>query len=301
MVAVLRELATRAVSAVELAEMARALRSRAVRLPGHEDAIDTCGTGGSGLDRINTSTLAAFIVAAEGIKVAKHGNKAAGGRCGSFDVLEAVGCRIDLGPEHVGRTLDELGIGFMFARLYHPAMAHVAGVRKSLGIRTVFNLLGPLASPAFVRRQVLGVPDEKTAELMVEVLRLLRLERALVVCGSDGLDEVTLTGPTTVFVLEAGCVERLEVNPENFGLKKFSAGVLAGGGVKENVRDFLRILKGEETGPKQDLVLANAAAGFFLVKRFDCIKDGVILARESLESGRAYAFFERYRDLTHAL
>lgn len=301
MARVLRDLTLRDVSAAALADMARSMRSHVVRVPVHEDAIDTCGTGGSGLDRINTSTLAAFILAAEGVKVAKHGNKAASGRCGSFDVLEAVGCRIDLGPESVGRTLDELGIGFMFARLYHPAMAYVAGVRKSLGIRTVFNLLGPLTNPAFVRRQVLGVSEERTGELMAKVLRLLGHERATVVCGSDGLDEVTLTGPTVVFFLHEERIDRLVVHPEDMGLEEVEFGALAGGGIEQNAHDFLRILKGEETGPKRDLVLANAAAGFFVVNRFDCIKDGVALARESIESGRAYDFFERYRALTQAL
>lgn len=299
MAEVLRVLTPESVSSEDLAELARSLRSRVVRIQGHEDALDTCGTGGSGLNRINTSTLAAFILAAESVKVCKHGNKAASGRCGSFDVLEAVGCRIDLGPELVSRTLDEMGIGFMFARLYHPAMRHVANVRKSLGIRTIFNVLGPLVNPAFVKRQVLGVSDVAMGAKMIEVLKLSGHERALVVCGSDGLDEVTVSGPTTVFHLHEGTVDQFEVRPENMRLSEAPLSAIQGGGVGENARDFVAILKGEETGPKRDLVLANAGAGFFVVGRFDCMKDGVDLARESIASGRAYRLFERYRKLTH--
>ena len=283
--------------AEELAAMVRILRARMVRVYGHEDALDTCGTGGSGLERINTSTLAAFVLATEGVKVAKHGNKAASGRCGSFDVLEAVGCEIELGPEQVQHTLDELGLGFMYARLYHPAMTHVVQARQFMGVRTVFNLLGPLMSPALVRRQVLGVSDGTMAKTIVEVLRLLGHERALVVHGHDGLDEVTLTGPTTIFDLDGS----YEVTPESMGLFSVPFERIAGGGVSENARDFLAILKGEDVGPKRDLVLMNVAAGLMVAERVSDFKEGVNVAVASLESGSAYALFKQYRDLTRSL
>ena len=301
MATVLREMALRDVSAQELGEMAKVMRSFLVRVPGHEDAIDTCGTGGSGLDRINTSTLCAFVLAAEGVKVAKHGNRSAGGRSGSFDVLEAVGCNIELGADQVARTLFELGLGFMYARQFHPAMKHVAGVRKTLGIRTVFNVLGPLTNPAFVKRQVLGVSDFDLAVKMIEVLKSLGHERALVVYGEDGLDEITLTGKTILFELKDGEVTRRNFNPSEVGLRKVAFDEISGGGVEENVRDLLAILKGEETGPKRDLVLVNAAAGFYVAGRVDDLQNGVELARESLESGNAYKLFEQYRDLTQSL
>jgi anthranilate phosphoribosyltransferase len=302
-IAVLTEINERPLLPEELAEMVQVMRDHVVRVSGHEDAIDTCGTGGSGLDRINTSTISAFILAAEGVKVAKHGNRAASGRCGSFDVLEALGCEIELSGEKVGRTLDEMGIGFMYARQFHPAMKYVASARKKMGVRTVFNLLGPLTNPAFVTRQVLGVSnsDLELGALMVEVLKLLKHERALVVCGRDGLDEVTVTGGTTIFELNKGVIERAEFAPIDFGLEEALVSDIFGGGIEDNARDFDAILKGEEVGAKRDLVLANAAAGFYVAGRVEDFSNGVIMAKESIDSGRANKFFEQYRDLTQAL
>ena len=302
-IAVLTELNECVLSPQELVDMVQVMRDHVVRVPGHEDAIDTCGTGGSGLDRINTSTISAFVLAAEGVKVAKHGNRAASGRCGSFDVLEALGCEIELSGEQVGKTLDEMGLGFMYARKFHPAMKHVASARKKMGVRTVFNLLGPLTNPAFVKRQVLGVSnsDLKLGALMSEVLRLLGHERALVVCGHDGLDEVTVADRTTMFELNDGVMERKEFSPVDFGLKEAVSSDVFGGGVEDNARDFEAILKGEEVGAKRDLVVANAAAGFYVMGRVEDFKDGVIVVRESIESGRSYKLFKQYRDLTQAL
>jgi anthranilate phosphoribosyltransferase len=298
---ILVNLADRGETVEEITGMAKAMRSFVVPVKGHEDAIDNCGTGGSGLPRINTSTISAFILGAEGVKVAKHGNRSAGGRCGSFDVLEAVGVNIELNAEQVEKTLEEMNIGFMYARLFHPAMKAVAPVRKALGIRTVFNCLGPLTNPAFVKRQVLGVSDLELAEKMVEVLKGLGHERALVVHGEDGLDEITVTGITTLFELKDGEVTKRELTPEDFGLDESELSAVFGGSVEDNSFDFIEILKGNLVGAKQDLVLANAGAGFYLAGKVENLKEGVDLARESIQSGNAYKYFERYRQLTQAL
>src|SRR3989338_179327 len=202
MAQILTELAQKGETVDEIGGMASVMRDCANRVYGHEDAIDTCGTGGSGLPRINVSTICAFILAAGGVKVAKHGNRGASGRCGSFDVLEKLGVKIELPPSKVEDSLSQLGIGFMFAPMFHPAMKNVAPVRKALGIRTVFNVLGPLTNPAFVKRQVLGVPTRDIAEKMVEVLKNIGHTRALVVTGEDGLDEITVSGKTFVYELQ---------------------------------------------------------------------------------------------------
>jgi len=297
MVQMLRDIALRGETVEELIELVQAMRARVVPVRGHGEAIDLCGTGGSGLPRINTSTLASFVVAAAGVKVAKHGNRASGGRCGSFDVLEAVGCRIELGPEQVERTLSELGIGFMLAPLYHPVMKVVGQARKSLGIRTIFNMVGPLVNPAGVRRQVIGVSDPVLPLKLIEVLKRLDHERVMVVCGSDGLDELTLTGSTLIFTLDGS----FELTPESVGLKTVEFEEISGGNVKENAHDFVAILKGEETGAKRDLVVLNAAAGLLVAGKVESMKEGVEMAFLLLSSGSANHLFEKYCALTHSL
>ena len=298
---ILREMAARGETVDEIVGMAMIMRTFVNRVHGHEDAVDTCGTGGSGLERINTSTMVAFVLAAGDVKIAKHGNRAAGGRCGSFDVLEAVGAKIELSPEQVEKTLNAVGLGFMFAPLYHPAMKHVMPVRKELGIRTIFNLLGPLTNPAFVRRQIMGVSDLEIAEKMVAVMQHLGHERALVVHGEDGLDEITITGRTTIFDLKGGDIEHYEFDPTELGLELAPFEEITGGTIEQNAEIFIGILSGVIYGPKRNLVLVNAAAGFVLADRSETMEGGLELAMEVLDSGAAQEKFEEYVRLTKVL
>ncbi len=301
MAIVLREMAERGETVDEITGMAGVMRSFVNPVRGYEDAIDTCGTGGSGLSRINTSTLVAFVLAAGDVKVAKHGNRAAGGRCGSFDVLEAVGASIELSPEQVEKTLNTFGLGFMFAPLYHPAMKHVMPVRKELGIRTVFNILGPLTNPAFVRRQIIGVSDLAIGEKIIEVLKNLGHERALVVHGEDGLDEITVTGPTTIFDLKMGDVEAYTFDPTELGIVAAPFEEIEGGSTEQNAEIFRGVLDGSIYGPMRDLVLVNAASGFVLADRVDDFSEGYELAIDVLDSGKAQDLLGNYTKFTQAL
>lgn len=293
--AILALLAAKGETAEELAAFAAVMRRAATRVEAGDDLLDTCGTGGSGHVRTNTSTLAAFILAASGVRIAKHGNRAASGRCGSMDVLEALGVPIDLGPGEVAALLAEVGVAFMLAPRFHPAMAKVASARRELGIRTTFNFLGPLANPAGASMQVLGVSDRRRAPRMAEALRRLGTRAALVVTGADGLDEITLTGPTHAWRVSAGGIVEETIHPEVVGLGRVSLSALAGGGVDENARLFLEVLSGTETGPVRDLALVNAAAGLLVAGKVDGLASGYAAARDALASGRALAVFERYR------
>ncbi len=283
---------------VELADAARVLRSRmtAVELDG--EPIDTCGTGGSGKRRINTSTIAAFVVAAAGGRVAKHGNRAAGGRCGSFDLLEGLGARIDLSPDQAQAVFRECGLVFLFAPNFHPAMKAVAPARKRYGKPTVFNLLGPLCNPAGVKRRLLGTSKRANAKLLMETLRELGDERSLVVCGCDGLDEVTVCGPTAVFDVQAGT--QREFNPRDMGLEEHSAESLEGGDVAANAAIARRVLAGEGTRAQRDLVLANAAHAL-LAAGVASLRVAAESAKKALDSGQAQALLERYTRFTRSL
>ncbi|HRH92953.1 MAG TPA: anthranilate phosphoribosyltransferase [Candidatus Peribacteria bacterium] len=285
-------LAGATVSGKELAQAAGILRSHAVRicLPG--DPIDTCGTGGSGKKRMNTSTIASFIIAAAGGRVAKHGNRAAGGRCGSFDVLEGLGATIDLTPQQAEATYKECGLAFLFAPLYHPALAAVAAARKRYGKPTFFNLLGPLCNPAGVRGQLLGTPHLKHARVLRDALRLLGNGRSLVVCGSDGLDEVTVNGVTTVLDVAQGS-ER-QFHPQDIGLSEHASEATEGGDIQANVAIARRILGGDATPAQRDLVLVNAAHALLLTPVADTLADALLAAERALDSGAAQALLERY-------
>lgn len=288
-------------SAEELLALVQVLREHRVTLPGHEDAFDTCGTGGSGLPRFNTSTCVAFVMAAGGVKVAKHGNRAASGRCGSFDLLEELGCRIELSPAQVDRTLSALGIGFLFARLYHPVLKSVAPIRQRLQVRTIFNSVGPLLNPCRVRRQLIGISQARLAPLFLDVFKSLGHERVGLVHGQDGLDEVTLTGPTSFFELRNGEISFRALKPETYGFSRVSLDALAGADRLENAKIFLAILDASLQGPLRDLVCFNAGLGFFLADRTKSMDEGIALARDVLDSAKAYRLFTVYRDLTQAL
>lgn len=299
MAVLLVEMAERGETVAELTGMAKVMRQFVTPVRGFEKAMDTCGTGGSGLPRVNTSTMTAFVLAAGKVLVAKHGNRAAGGRSGSFDVLEKLGAKIELGPEQVGKTLRKSGIGFMFAPLYHPAMKYVAPVRRDLKRRTVFNLLGPLTNPAAVRRQILGVSDLESGKKMVEVLRNLEHERVMVVQGSDGLDEFTVTGKSNVFELKNGKMSFYEFDPRDLGIKLVEFKDIEGGSIQHNAGIFEGVMTGDIVGPVRDLVLLNSAAGFLLAGRARTMGEGYEMAMSVLDTGAAYDLFHKYISLSH--
>ncbi len=299
MEALLVELADRGETIEELTGMAKVMREFVNPVTGFEKAVDTCGTGGSGLQRVNASTMTAFVLAAGKVPVAKHGNRAASGRCGSFDVLEKLGAKIELGPKQVEETLKKLGIGFMFAPFYHPAMKHVMPVRRKLARRTVFNLLGPLTNPASVRRQILGVSDLESGKKMIEVLKNLGHERVMVVHGSDGLDEITITGKTNIFELKNGHLSFYEFDPKKVGIKPVKFKKIKGGDAAQNAEIFEGVMTGDISGPVRDLVLLNSAAGFLLADKAKTMEEGYELALSALDTGRAYDLFHKYISLSH--
>ncbi len=271
----------------EIAGFAAAMREHAVHIaPRRGGLVDTCGTGGDGCATFNISTATALVAAGMGIPVAKHGNRAVSSRCGSADVLEALGVELSLPPAAVAALVDRVGIGFLFAPRHHPAMRHAAPVRRQLGIRTVFNLLGPLTNPAGVRRQLVGVFAADLTSKVAEVLGLLGAERAFVVHGEDGSDEVSLTDATIVSELDRGAVRTYRFTPEEAGLPRARAGDLAGGTAAENAALILGILAGGE-GPPRDAVLLNAGFVAVLAGAAPDIRAGVGLAREAIGSGAA--------------
>ena len=272
----------------EISGLARIMRSKAVRVVCKSEVVDTCGTGGDCSGTFNISTAAAFVTAAAGQPVAKHGNRAISSNCGSADVLEALGVKIDLNAEQVARYIDEVGIGFMFAPLFHPAMKHAAAPRRELGIRTIFNILGPLTNPAAAAAQVVGVVDLKLAGKLTEVLRILGVKRAMVVHGSDGLDEITVTAPTYVYELKDGNIDKYIVNPEELGFKKADIESLKGGDAVMGAAIIKSILNGE-MGLRRYIVVINSAAALKVGGKVATLKEGVALAEQTIDSGKAHA------------
>ena len=270
----------------EITGLARTMRSKAIPVNTSTPVVDTCGTGGDGAGTFNISTAAAFVVAATGLKVAKHGNRAMSSHCGSADVLEALGVKIDLSAGQVEQCLEEVGIGFMFAPLFHPAMKYAAAPRREISIRTVFNILGPLTNPAGARSQVLGVADGSLLEKMATVLKGLDSRHALIVHGEDGLDEITVSGKSRIYELKNGAIKSYSVSPEDFGLSRAEAGSLKGGSANENA-DLLRHVLAGTDGPRRDAVLMNAAAALVAGDRVSTLKDGVTLAHQLIDSGQA--------------
>lgn len=281
----------------EMTGFVRAMLSRSEAVPLPQDMVgtlvDTCGTGGDGSQSINVSTLAAFTVAAAGVKVCKHGGRAASSKAGSADVLEALGVNVELGPEGVAACVREAGIGFCFAPRFHPAMRHAAPVRRELGIPTVFNFLGPLANPARVRRQVVGVSDPAMAEKMVSVLAALGSERVLVVHGDDGMDELSTAVGSTVWDYDkrAAAIKTYRIDPAALGLAPASLADLAGGDPQENARIAKAVLSGER-GARHDVVALNAAAAFVVAGRCESVEEGLGLGHRVLESGAGMGVLE---------
>src|ERR1022692_3568746 len=270
----------------EITGAVSAMRAKMLRVIAPPNAIDVVGTGGDASGSYNISTCAAFIVAGAGVPVAKHGNRALSSRSGAADVLTALGVRIDVPPDHISRCISQAGIGFMFAPAHHPAMKHVGPTRVELGTRTIFNLLGPLSNPAGVKRQMVGVFSRQWVEPLAQVLKNLGSERAYVVHGSDGLDEITLTGPTFVASLENGTIRSFEVTPEEAGLARVVGDALKGGDADANAVALQSVLDGMPS-PFRDVALLNAAAALVVAGRVKNLKDGVALGTQSLDSGAA--------------
>ena len=294
MAAFLTALAVRGPSVAEITGAARAMRDAMTVVEAPANAIDVCGTGGDNAGTLNVSTAAAFVVAGSGVPVAKHGNRAMSSRTGAADVLEALGVPITHDPAAAKQNLIKPGFAFLFAPAYHPAMKHVAPVRKELGFRTVFNLLGPICNPARVRRQLMGIFAEEWLEPVAHVLADLGTERAWVVHGSDGLDEMTTTGITRVAILEQGHVTLREIAPEDAGLKRATLAALKGGTAEDNARAIRELLEGAKT-PFRDIVLLNAGAALVVADRAKTIAEGVALAAEAIDKGHASAALEQAR------
>ena len=272
----------------EVLGFARAMRKHSVKVDvGTDDTLlDTCGTGGDGTGTFNISTIAAFVVAGAGLKVAKHGNRSASGTFGSADLLEALGVKIDLPPPECARAIREIGIGFLFAPALHPAMRHARQARTELKMRTVFNLLGPLTNPAGAQVQLIGAPSEQAARIMAEALCELGTRRALVVHGLDGLDEISTTGPTVVYESIEGRVQQHLWTPSDFGVQRTVLSRLIPDRKEDNVGIVHAVLSGQ-SGPHRDIVVVNAAAALYVAGRVDDLRAGVIVAGESIDSGAA--------------
>jgi len=288
-------------TADEIVGLARVMLAKAIPVKVASPVVDTCGTGGDKSSSFNVSTAAAFIAAGAGLKVAKHGNRAMSSRCGSADVLEALGVDIELGAEAVAECLEKIGIGFMFAPLFHPAMKYAAGPRRDIGIRTVFNILGPLVSPAHARFQVMGVATKELGEKIASVLHRLGTKHALVVHGIDGMDEISITDKSLVWeVTQRGVLPPYEVSPQYFGFKKAKLKEIKGGTPEDNARILRSILKGER-GPRRDIAVMNAAAAIVAANRASDLKEGARIAQESIDSGRALEKLDALIKLSQSL
>ncbi len=282
----------------EITGCARVMREKATRLnPKRRPLVDTCGTGGDGSNTFNISTTAAFVVAGAGVGVAKHGNRAMSSACGSADVLQRLGVKIDADTSTVEKCIDEVGLGFMFAPLYHGAMKHAIGPRKEIGVRTIFNILGPLSNPAFAEAQVVGVFDRTLAEPLAHVLKNLGSRHAFVVGGNDGLDEVTTTTTSVIAEANDGQVKVFEFDPAEVGIDRAAPDALLGGDATVNAGITESVLRGEK-GPCRDIVVLNAAFALTAADHVETIAEGVEAAAESIDSGAATEKLERLREVS---
>ena len=276
----------------EIAGLARTMRRHAVPLvQSRPDGFDTCGTGGDGSNTFNVSSLAAIVLAACGVEVAKHGNRSVSSRCGSADLFEALGVDVTAAPATVERSLDQAGIAFFFAPTFHPAMRHAGPTRRELGVRTAFNLLGPLTNPAGVQRQLVGVPRPELTDVLARVLGALGSKRAWVVHGADGLDEISTTGYTKVSEVRSGRVTTFYLDAAQLGLRRAGAADLRVDGLSASVATARSVLDGHG-GPPREFVLANVAAGLVVMERVDSLRDGVAMGAEAIDSGRAASVLE---------
>ncbi len=265
----------------------------------HKDILDTCGTGGDKMNTFNISTVSALVVAGAGVVVAKHGNRSVSSQCGSADVLEALGVNLDVEQKHLNTCLDEIGIAFLFAQKLHPAMKNVAAVRKKLGVETIFNILGPLTNPAKATHQILGVYNRDLVEPMAHVLKNLGLKRALVVHGSDGLDEITTTGKTFISEFDGREIISYDISPEELWFSPSTPKDLEGGNLQVNVSICEDILH-DKGGPKQDIVLLNAAYALYAAEAVKSISQGLDVAKDTIESGKALKKLNELRNFTQS-
>ncbi|MBD2845156.1 anthranilate phosphoribosyltransferase [Paenibacillus sp. IB182496] len=291
-------------TADEIAGFAEVMRAKSNRVQTEQRGLlDTCGTGGSGIHKFNVSTASAIIAASGGIRVAKHGNRAMSGRAGSADVLEALGVDITLTAEQAGRCLEEIGICFMFAQLYHPSLRHAAGPRKELGIRTIFNMLGPLTNPAGADRQLLGIYDRSRTETVARVLQQLGLAQAMIVSSHDGLDEISVSAPTQISELRGGAIRTYDIEPEALGVDRHALSEVAGGDAQLNARLIRAVLEGTERGGYRDIVALNAGACLYVGERSGTLKEGVAQALALIDNGKAAQKLEQLirttGELTH--
>ncbi|MCG8605718.1 anthranilate phosphoribosyltransferase [bacterium] len=285
----------------EVAGFAEAMRQKATPISNpHNNAIDMCGTGGDGAGTFNVSTVASFVVAAAGVPVAKHGNRSVSSLCGSADLLEALGVKIDLDPAAVGNCLEELDIAFLFAPQLHQAMKHAVGPRREIGVRTFFNMLGPLTNPAKVQRQLLGVFHPDIVRLMAEVLRELGADHIMIIHSQDGLDEVSIEKPTRVVEVRDGEITEKHISPKDFDLPTSPLDGVLGGSPDENAQMALRVLQGEP-GPTRDIVVANAACGLFVGGAVATLCDGAVLAKQALDSGAALKKLHALKDASNSV
>lgn len=283
----------------EITAFAKGMRSHGTRVPVNGDILEIVGTGGDEANSINISTTAAIVAAAAGCKVAKHGNRSVSSKSGAADCLEALGVRLDIEPERNAKILAESNFCFMFAQKYHSAMRFVGPVRKELGIRTVFNILGPLANPAGANTELMGVYSEALTEPMAHVLSNLGVKRAMVVYGQDRLDEISLSAPTTCVEVDNGNFKKYEITPEQFGLKRCAKNELVGGDGSFNAMIAEDILKGKCTDARADAVVLNAGAGIYLMGEASSIADGIRAARGTIQSGKAYETLKKFTALTN--
>ena len=295
--AFLTALALKGETTQEIAGMARVMREMALRVEVDGELVDTVGTGGDGKNTFNISTATAFIAAGAGLKVAKHGNRAASGSCGSADVLEALGVQIELSPVAVAQCINEVGVGFMFAPAFHPAMRHAGPVRREIGIRTVFNILGPLTNPAGAQTQLLGVAFPELGGIMAEVLGLLGSHHAMIVHGAGGLDEISLSGDTSVWEVRGGQVEEWTLRVEDTGLPETPIEAIRGGSKEENAATMRRLFQGEQ-GPVRDMVLLNSAGVLMVGDKAETIRQGVEMSAGIIDSGAAIAKLDQMIEVT---
>lgn len=283
----------------EITASTKAMRAHCVKLLNDEEVLEIVGTGGDGSNTFNISTTSSIVISAAGVPVAKHGNRSASSKCGAADVLEALGVNIYIEPEKSLKILKEINLCFLFAQNYHLAMKFVAGVRKELSIRTIFNILGPLTNPAGATMQVLGVYDESLVKPLCEVLKNVGVKSALSVYGQDGLDEISVSDKTSVCELRDGRLKCYEIAPEDFGMERCSKEDFVGGNPRENAEITLSILNGQK-GPKRNAVVLNSAAALYVAGKADSIEDGVRLASEIIDSGRAKKQLEKFIEYTNS-
>ena len=284
----------------EIAGMAEVMREKALKVVSNNKLIDTCGTGGDGSSTINISTISAFVVSGAGLKVAKHGNRAITSSCGSADILEAAGVKIELSPGAVAECIDKVGIGFMFAPIFHPAMKYAAAPRREIGIRSVFNILGPLTNPARAKNQLLGIADPSMGEKMAGVLISLGCERAFVVHGQNGIDELSISAPSTIWEVRDNNINKYDISPEDLGITRQPEESLRSDSLQSNLDAITSILEGEK-GPKRDVILLNSSVALLAGDKVRTLSEGMKLSEESLDSGSALRKLQNLVELSNKL